>query len=78
MQPGREGGTWLGLSAKDSTIKVGALLNVPRSTSIESAARGVIVTNYLIGKSNSIDYSKTLINCHAQYNAFNHVSIEFK
>lgn len=28
MQPGKEGGTWLGLSAKDGVLKFGALLNL--------------------------------------------------
>lgn len=28
LQPGKEGGTWLGLSAKDGVLKFGAILNI--------------------------------------------------
>lgn len=28
LQPGKEGGTWLGLSAKEGILKFGALLNL--------------------------------------------------
>lgn len=32
LQPGKEGGTWLGLSAKDGVLKFGALLNITGET----------------------------------------------
>lgn len=79
MENGKEGGTWLGISAKDSCIKVGALLNLPGEVKLPDAlGRGPIVADYLTGELNNFDYSDRLLRSKVQFNAFNFVSIEFK
>lgn len=76
MEPGREGGTWLGAGCYAGTIKIGSLLNVtgderPNAT----AGRGPIVSNYLTGTLSSEDYSEQLLTDDA-YRPYNFVSIE--
>lgn len=80
MEGGREGGAWLGVSAKDNKIKLGALLNLPgENKNYENpAGRGPIVTNYLTGPVNNVDYSEGLLRSKVVYNGFNFVSIEFR
>lgn len=79
MEEGKEGGAWLGVSAKDNHIKVGALLNIPgEEKPADFAGRGPIVADYLKGDLNNFDYADSLFRKHEQYNAFNFVSIHFK
>lgn len=79
LENGKEGGTWLGISAKDNSIKVGALLNLPGEEKVPDArGRGPIVADYLTGQLNNFDYSDMLLRSKVQFNAFNLVSIEFK
>lgn len=80
MENGREGGTWLGVSAKDDIVKLGALLNLPGERKLidNAAGRGPIVANYLRGPINNFDYSDSLLRSKNDYNAFNFVSIEFR
>ena len=79
MENGREGGTWLGVSAKDQRIRVGALLNIPGEKKLEDpAGRGPVVANYLKGSLSNVDYSEGLLRSKVPFNPFNFVSIEFK
>lgn len=80
MEEGKEGGAWLGVSAKGQTIKLGALLNLTgeKKTVAIPAGRGPIVANYLVGQENIFDYSDSLFRSKVQYNAFNFVSVELK
>lgn len=76
MEPGREGGTWLAIGAKDNVIKVGALLNLTGEPKrLNSAGRGPIVSNFVCGELSNIQYTNKLIQ-HDNFNAYNLVSIE--
>lgn len=72
----------MGVSGKDSVIKVGALLNLPgeceKKLIENSAGRGPIVANYLTGCSSNFDYSDSILRSKVPLNAFNFVSVEFK
>jgi hypothetical protein len=48
MEPGREGGMWLGVSVKPPAIKFGALLNVTGEEKRQATSgRGPLVHDYL-------------------------------
>lgn len=82
MEPGREGGTWLGLSSgllkNEPIIRIGALLNVTGEPHRSGAAgRGSIVSDYLKDVHlPTEDYISKLKNNHEIYNSFNFVAIE--
>lgn len=77
MEPGREGGTWLAISAKDETFKFGALLNITGENKNENAlGRGNLVSDYVAGNLSNVDYSKQLSNHPKDYNGFSLVTIE--
>lgn len=80
LENGKAGGTWLGVSAKDKRIRIGALLNLPGEEGVSKnpEGRGSIATNFLTGSLNNFDYSDSLLRCKVEYHAFNFVSIEFK
>lgn len=76
MEPGREGGTWLAISARDGVVKIGALLNVTGDSKPNvTTGRGPIVANYLVGSLSSEEYSKQLLD-HDNYGPFNLVSVQ--
>ncbi|XP_055612835.1 transport and Golgi organization protein 2 [Uranotaenia lowii] len=76
MEPGREGGTWLGASGLDGIIKVGALLNVTGDSKPNvTVGRGPIVANYLSGSQTNVEYSKGLL-ANDNYGPFNFVSVQ--
>lgn len=62
MEPGREGGMWLGLSLKEAKIKFGCLLNVKGGTTNKpaNAGRGPLVRDYLECKQTALDYLKNI------------------
>lgn len=65
MEPGREGGMWLGLSTKKSNsfkLRIGVLLNIAagQTTNAKCKDRGSIVRNYLNGDLTADDYIKFL------------------
>ncbi|KAL9880461.1 transport and Golgi organization protein 2 isoform X4 [Glossina fuscipes] len=80
LEPGREGGTWLAVSGKNGTFKVGALLNLtgePKTRN--SLGRGMIVTDYVSNFNedfNNSNYNCRLVEDCSKYNAFNFVSLE--
>ncbi|KAL5277355.1 TANGO2 family protein [Megaselia abdita] len=77
LEPGKEGGTWLGLSAKDGILKFGALLNLTgEARSADFLGRGSIVTNYLTGEKTNSEYCQELLDSHDKYSAFNFLSAE--
>lgn len=77
MEPGREGGTWLAISAKDGIVKIGALLNVTGEDNKPSVTlgRGPIVVNYLVGSQSNEEYSKQLLAID-NHGPFNLVSLQ--
>lgn len=77
MEPGREGGTWLAISAKDNIFKFGALLNITGENRDKTAlGRGNLVADYVNGKQTNEDYSVSLAAAAHKYNGFNLVTIE--
>lgn len=79
LEAGREGGTWLAISAKGGVIKLGALLNVTGEMRNKHASgRGFLVSNYVAGNSSSEEYCRNLVNTSEQFNGFNLITIELK
>lgn len=77
MEPGREGGTWLAISAKDKVFKFGALLNINGEIKHEDAlGRGSLVSDYVAGTSSNDQYSEDLSRNAVKYNGFSLVTIE--
>lgn len=77
MEPGREGGTWLAISAKDNVFKFGALLNITGEPKDKDARpRGNIVVDYVMGSKSNKDYCQELIDSKLSFNSFALVSIE--
>ncbi|CAL7944779.1 unnamed protein product [Xylocopa violacea] len=70
MEPGREGGTWLGVSL---TGKAGVVLNLSNeasSTNIAKQGRGFLVPNFLVSKDSAISYLNKLHKEKQIYNPF--------
>lgn len=79
MEEGREGGTWLAISAKGGVIKFGALLNITGEITHKNArGRGSLVSDYVTGDSTNEEYCQNLVNTSEQYNSFNLITIELK
>lgn len=79
MEPGREGGTWLAISAKDKVFRFGALLNITGEPRDKNAlARGNLVSDYVSGKQTNEEYSTHLADVASKYNGFNLVTIEIR
>lgn len=79
LEPGREGGSWLAISAKGGIIKFGALLNITGELSRQHAGgRGSLVSNYVTGNLSNEEYCQNLVNSSEQYNGFNLITIELK
>lgn len=79
LEAGREGGTWLAISAKGGVIRFGALLNVTGEISHHGAkARGSLVSDYVTGHISNEEYCQNLVNTSEQYNSFNLITIELK
>lgn len=77
MEPGREGGTWLAISAKDGVFKFGALLNITGEVRDKNAlGRGNLVSDYVSGEQTNEEYSMRLAEEASKYNGFNLVTIE--
>lgn len=79
MEPGREGGTWLGISKSG---RIGSLLNVLQSRQALLSAgdrkgRGFLVNDLLNAPQiNSIDYLTDIYERSAEYNPFTMVTID--
>lgn len=79
LEEGREGGTWLALSAKDGVIKLGALLNITGELTHKNAkGRGSLVSEYVTGDTTNEEYCQNLVNTSELYNSFNLITIEIK
>lgn len=75
MEPGREGGMWLGVSLKPPTIKFGALLNVTGAEKrTATSGRGPLVYNYLKTEEKATQYIQNLEP--SKYSAFNLFMLE--
>lgn len=79
MEPGREGGTWLALSAKGKVFKFGALLNITgEQKPPEALGRGTLVAEYVAGAKTNEVYTYDLVNGEEKYTGFNLVTIEIR
>ncbi|XP_037041020.1 transport and Golgi organization protein 2 [Bradysia coprophila] len=77
LEEGREGGTWLAISAKGGVTKFGALLNITGEIAHKDArGRGPLVSDYVSGNIANDDYCQNLVNLSEQYNSFNLITIE--
>ncbi|RZC42444.1 NRDE domain containing protein [Asbolus verrucosus] len=76
MEPGREGGMWLGLSIRPPAIKFGALLNVTgEEKRAATSGRGPLVYNYLKSAESAPQYLGGLKSRNS-YSAFNLFALE--
>ncbi|XP_071447918.1 transport and Golgi organization protein 2 homolog isoform X2 [Hetaerina americana] len=77
MEPGREGGTWLGMS---KCGKIGVLLNVLMPTVYPNpSSRGFLVANFLkMPISGGFEYLTNLMNEGKQYTHFNMIAIDVR
>ncbi|XP_048522046.1 transport and Golgi organization protein 2 homolog isoform X2 [Dendroctonus ponderosae] len=82
MEPGREGGTWVGLvkknypeNGKASKYCFSCLTNIPSKVD-KATGRGMLVIDYLEGENNFPDYIKKLRNNGLVYNGFNLIGVE--
>uniref|UniRef100_T1J2R1 Transport and Golgi organization protein 2 n=1 Tax=Strigamia maritima TaxID=126957 RepID=T1J2R1_STRMM len=76
MEPGKEGGTWLGMT---KTGRIGVLLNILQpvgQTNVEKKGRGFLVTDFLKSTKNPPEYLGDIFKEGDAYNSFNLVTIE--
>lgn len=79
MEPGREGGTWMAISAKGKVFKFGSLLNITGETKHANAlGRGFLVADYVAGTKTNEEYTNQLVNGDENYNGYNLVTIELR
>lgn len=79
MEPGREGGTWLAISAKKNIFKFGALLNITgEPKDAHALPRGNIVVDYVSGEQSNRNYCQQFIDSEKKYNTFSLVTIEIR
>lgn len=79
MEPGREGGTWLAISAKGKVFKFGALLNITGERKHKDGlGRGNLVADYVAGTKSNEEYTRHLVNGEENYNGYNLVTIEIR
>jgi uncharacterized protein with NRDE domain len=74
-QPGREGGTWLGMSVKNR--KIGALLNIHQPVlSLDKKPRGRLVVDYLVTDGDAQTYLNEINQERQLYSPFNLILLE--
>jgi uncharacterized protein with NRDE domain len=76
MEPGREGGTWLGIS---KTGKIGSLLNIFHGTKLSNVGkkgRGLLVNNYLLSKKDGEEYLREIQKDKGSYMPFCLVTVD--
>lgn len=79
MEPGREGGTWMAISAKGKVFKFGALLNITGEIKRDNAlGRGSLVSDYVSGTQTNEEYTNQIVNSEEHYNGYNLVTIEIR
>lgn len=84
MEPGREGGTWLGFKSKihhengkPTKHCFSCLTNISNGPKIENATgRGMLVIDYLDGNLDYPEYTKNLRNNGLEYNGYNLIGVE--
>ncbi|MEE6504350.1 hypothetical protein FKM82_005156 [Ascaphus truei] len=75
MEPGKEGGTWLGIGKRG---KLAALTNyLQPKIDIHGKGRGALVTNFLTSDLDSFSYLKKVSAEGHLYNAFNLIAADF-
>ncbi|CAG5126868.1 unnamed protein product, partial [Candidula unifasciata] len=67
-EPGRGGGTWLGMNKSG---KIGVLLNILSQTDQTKIGRGHLVTEYISGNTAMSDYADRILENRDKYNGFN-------
>ncbi|XP_052072930.1 transport and Golgi organization 2 homolog [Mytilus californianus] len=69
MTPGKENGTWLGVSKKG---RIGILLNILGVNDCEKKGRGYLVNEYISSQKDGHQYiNETIKPCSSNYNSFN-------
>ncbi|XP_030847440.1 transport and Golgi organization protein 2 homolog [Strongylocentrotus purpuratus] len=70
MNPGKEGGTWLGMSKKG---RLAVILNIfnPGGIRDDAKGRGALVSDFLTGEQTTDDYLKKIAEDGEDYNGFN-------
>lgn len=84
MEPGREGGSWLGFKSKTDpktgeTIKhcFSCLTNISNGPKVDHpTGRGRLIIDYLEGEMNYLEYVKFLHQNGLKYNGYNLVAVE--
>lgn len=84
MEPGREGGTWVGLvkknypeNGKASKYCFSCLTNIPSKVD-KATGRGMLIIDYLEGENSFPVYIKQLRNNGLVYNGFNLIGVELR
>ncbi|XP_021346329.1 transport and Golgi organization 2 homolog isoform X2 [Mizuhopecten yessoensis] len=76
MEPGREGGTWLGVSKAG---RIGVLLNILDKLEMNMRGRGALVTDYLKGELDNDQYiSQKIQPIHVEFNCFNLILMDLR
>lgn len=79
MEPGREYGSWLAMSAKGKVFKFGALLNITGEAKPPDAlGRGFLVGDYVGGTKTIDEYVDRVVNGDEKYTGYNLVTIEIR
>lgn len=82
VEKAKEHGTWLALSKRGDTIRIGNLLNVPGETfkgkQEEMKGRGPIAIDFISTNEDIETHNKKLCDVCTEYNSFNFLSIEIK
>lgn len=79
LEPGREGGTWIGINTSNG--KFGTLLNIltnQQQTKTDKLGRGNLVTDFLQNSGNAYHYLSTIIPHAEHYNPFNLCLMEYR
>ncbi|ESP01734.1 hypothetical protein LOTGIDRAFT_200139 [Lottia gigantea] len=66
-EPGKEGGTWLGLNKNG---RIGILLNIPNNFRENMKGRGYLVSNYLTSQDSPKSFIKNIEDMKSDYNGF--------
>ncbi|KAL4223791.1 Transport and Golgi organization protein 2 [Mactra antiquata] len=75
LEPGREGGTWLGMSTNG---KVAILLNILSSQRLDAKGRGSLVRDFLTQDISAEEYTKKIAESASQYNPFHLLTFDLR
>ncbi|XP_060558813.1 transport and Golgi organization 2 homolog [Ruditapes philippinarum] len=75
LEPGREGGSWLGISTSG---KIGVLLNVLAKQRLDAKGRGSLVRDFLRGDESCEEYLDRISLSSSEYNPFHLILLDLR